>query len=776
MRKILCYAFGLLIAAPMFAQQYQADFKAAEKFKSSNIRKMLKSTRVSPRWFKDADKFWYTYTTTNGKKFYVVDPARKSKQEMFDTKDFAAQLSELTSKPWNHNDLDLKGLDLEDDNRTLTFSVDKIDYHFDLQTKRITKGDSTEKEDERNNWANYSPDSTYIAYARNHNLYLMRTDDADSTEIQLTTDGVANFSFASGRAAQTEEDTTKKYWPSIRWFKDGTKLFSNRSDSRKVGDLWVIDEMAKPRPTLESYKYAMPGDQEVPQEHLHIFHVETRERLDIEIDKYIDQTIGTYLPGETSDQLYISRLNRTSDTLDVAVINTTTGEVKELFMEANAPYINWNWRQLAILEEGKELIHWSERNGWGQLYLYDGQTGALKNKITNGGFFVTGRMQSIDTASRRVFFEGYGREEGQDPYHAKIYRANLDGSGFRMVSGEEGNHRTSFSKSSKYYVDNYSASNVVPRSVLRDANGSVLIDLETADISLLEHAGWQMPEKFTVKADDGITDLHGIMFKPFDFDSTRQYPIISYVYPGPQVESFGSSKEFTITGGYNTALAQLGFIVVSMGHRGGSPKRSKYYHTYGYQNLRDYALADDKRALEQLAERHDFINIDKVGIFGHSGGGFMSSAALLTYPGFYDAAASSAGNHDNNVYNKWWSETHNGVIRKDKTKKDDDGNEYTETTWNGKIKTNPSLAENLVGHLLLTHGTRDNNVHPANSMRLANELIKAGKRFDYMPIPGSRHGYGSKRDYYEQMMWYFFAEHLLGDYRNNVEIDQPDKE
>ena len=353
-----------------------------------------------------------------------------------------------------------------------------------------------------------------------------------------------------------------------------------------------------------------------------------------------------------------------------------------------------------------------------------------------------------------------------------MYSANLDGTGFKELSTEPANHQMRMSESSKYYVDNYSAVDMKPRSVLKDSDGNLIMDLESADLSLLEQAGWKMPERFTMKADDGITDLYGVMYKPFDFDSTRKYPVISYVYPGPQTESF--VNDFTTTGRYNTALAQLGFIVVSMGHRGGSPMRDKYYHTYGYENLRDYALADDKRSLEILAERHSFIDLDHVGIFGHSGGGFMSTAAMLMYPDFYHAAASSAGNHDNNVYNKWWGETHNGVKRVEKKKKDEDGNEYTEVTWDAKVKTNPSIAKNLKGHLLITHGTRDNNVNPANSLRLANELMKAGKRFDYMPIPGARHGYGSKRDYYEQMMWYHFAEHLLGDYRNNVEIDLPD--
>uniref|UniRef100_UPI004047E0D3 DPP IV N-terminal domain-containing protein n=3 Tax=Roseivirga sp. TaxID=1964215 RepID=UPI004047E0D3 len=768
MKKLLTLILALMVF--QVSAQQKANFKAAEKFSSSNISKLLKSTRVSPQWFKDSDKFWYTYTTTSGKQFYVVDPVKKSKSLMFDNKDFAGQLSELTRKPWNHNDLDLKEIKLKDDNKTLTFMVDSIDYMFDLNTRRITKGDSTEKKPKRNNWAGYSPDSTYITYAKNHNLYMMMAGDKDSVETQLTTDGERWFSYAFDQGDTT---TDKKSRARVRWFEDETKFFVNRSDSRKVEELFVINELNNPRPKLEVYKYAMPGELNVPQEQLEIFDVATKERMILDIAKYTDQTISPYLPGKTSAQLYMTRMNRTSDTLDVSVIDTKTGEVKVLFQDVDHPYFNWDYQQLVILEEGKELIWWSERNGWGQLYLYDGQTGQLKNKITNSGYFVTGNVQSVDTLGRKVYFEAFGKEDGIDPYYALMYKANFDGTGFKAISVENGNHRMDMNKTNRFYVDNYSAVDFTPTSVLKDNNGTVIMNLETADLSLLQQAGFKMPERFTMKADDGITDLYGVMYKPFDFDSTRKYPIISYVYPGPQVESFGN--DFSITGGYNTALAQLGFIVVSMGHRGGSPMRSKYYHTYGYQNLRDYALADDKRSLEQLAERHSWIDLDHVGIFGHSGGGFMSSAALLTYPDFYDAAASSAGNHDNNIYNKWWSETHNGVVRKDKTKKDKDGNETTTTTWDAKIKTNPSLAKNLKGHLLLTHGTIDNNVHPGNSMRLADELMKAGKRFDYMPIPGSRHGYGSKRDYYEKMMWYFFAEHLMGDYRNNVDIDLPDE-
>ena len=760
-----------LLLISFFAEaQHKANFKAAEKFSQENLSKMVKSTSVSPKWFKDSDRFWYSYTTTSGKNFYLVDPSKRTKTKLFDNLDFSAKLSELTSRPVNNNELKLDELELDDDNRTLTFQIDSIQYEYDIYRKTLRRGD-TISEEEKNNWANYAPDSSYMVFAKNHNLYLMEVGDEDSIEIQLTEDGERWFSY-QWRHGDTTAD--KRMRARATWFEDSKKIYSNRSDARKVDELFVINTLKEPRPELEVYKYAMPGEMNVPQEVLEIFDVESKSRITVEEDKYVDQTISLHKTKEKSERLYMIRLNRTSDTLDVSYVNTSDGSVKFLFEEANYPYHNWSFRQLAVLNEGRELIYWSEKNGWGQLYLYDGNTGRLKNKITNGGYFITGRIQDIDTLNRKVYYQAFGREQNVDPYYSMIYSSNFDGSGMKLLTKESYNHRVNFSESSKYFVDNYSAVDKVPTSVLRDVSGNIIMKLEETDLSLLYHAGWKMPERFKVKADDGITDLYGVMYKPFDFDPDKKYPIISYVYPGPFVESF--RNDFTISGRYNTAIAQLGFIVVSMGHRGGSPMRSKYYHTFGYQNLRDYALADDKRSLEQLAERHSWIDLDNVGIFGHSGGGFMSTAALLTYPDFYDVACSSAGNHDNNIYNQWWSETHNGVEAVYKKSKDDEGNEVQELTWDARIKTNQSLAENLKGHLLLTHGNIDNNVHPTNSLRVADELIKAGKRFDMMIFPGKRHGYGSFRSYYEKMMWYYFAEHLLGDYRDNVDIGLPESD
>jgi len=315
---------------------------------------------------------------------------------------------------------------------------------------------------------------------------------------------------------------------------------------------------------------------------------------------------------------------------------------------------------------------------------------------------------------------------------------------------------------------------MAPIAVLRDDNGKVLLNLETADLSELYKSGWKMPQTIVVKAKDGVTNLYGVMYKPFNFDSTRKYPIISYVYPGPQTESVPYG--FTVTGGKNMPLAQVGFIVVNFGHRGGSPIRNNYYHTFGYNDLRDYALADDKYGIEQLADRYKFIDITRVGIFGHSGGGFMSTAAILSYPDFYKVAVSSSGNHDNNIYNQWWGETHNGVsevVKKVKSKdgvKDSTMKETEQITFKAEVEKNQDLAKNLKGYLLLTTGDIDDNVHPGNTLRVVDQLIKANKRFDFMMLPGQRHGYGDDTPYFDRLMWYYFAEHLLGDYRTNVDL------
>jgi dipeptidyl aminopeptidase/acylaminoacyl peptidase len=333
-----------------------------------------------------------------------------------------------------------------------------------------------------------------------------------------------------------------------------------------------------------------------------------------------------------------------------------------------------------------------------------------------------------------------------------------------MLSDGEFDNRAQMGESGRFIVHSYSRVNTVPVTVLRNAQGGVVMELEEADFSMLFEAGWVMPEPFKVKAADGVTDLYGVMYKPFDFDASKVYPIVEYVYPGPQTEAV--SKFFT-DNRYEVALAQFGMIVITVGNRGGHPSRSKWYHNYGYGNLRDYGLADKKAAAEQLAMRHSFIDQDRVGIYGHSGGGFMSTAAMLVYPDFFKVAVSSAGNHTNDIYNRWWSETHHGV--KEVVEGDTVSFEY-------EIATNPQVAKNLKGHLLLATGDVDNNVHPANTIRMAEALIRANKRFDFFLFPGQRHGFGNMSDYWFWLRAEYFVKHLLGDTRWNVNINELNSE
>ena len=780
---IFAPALGLLTSLFLFAGYTQAqqtpNFELAERFTAENMQNMTGSTFLNARWIEDEDRFWYEWEDPNGKHWVFVDADDETMRPLFDRDEMAAQLSETFSRGFNAKDLDLKDFDYDTDRQLFTFHVDSIEFKYHIDRDELVKGDSLDVEEDEP-WATYSPDSTYIAFAREHDLYIMRTDDPDSTEIRLTDDGERWYSFQSDHGDTT---TTERLRSRAVWFEDEQKLYVKRQDWRDVDELWVINTVAIPRPELETYKYNMPGEENHYQDEILVFDMETHEHVRLDTDKWPDQSLGgVYFSGggiymsDESDYLWILRRNRTWDEIDVVKANTETGESEVLWSETSKPYFNVMNSYLGVINNGEEYIWWSERTGWGQLYRYDSD-GNMMNRITDGHYMV-GSVAAIDTTAQTIYYEGFGKEEGRNPFHAHYYKIDFDGSGNELLTPENANHSFRMSDTRNFFVQNYSRPDLPTKAVLRDSDGDIIFELEETDLTRMKEAGYNLPENFSVKAKDGTTDLYGVMWKPADFDPEKKYPIISYVYPGPQVEPYPRTFSIGGTAARAHSLSQVGFVVVAMGNRGGSPLREKWYHTYGHGNLRDYALADNRYGIEQLAARRSYIDLDKVGIYGHSGGGFMSTAALLTYPEFFKVAVSSAGNHDNDVYNIWWSEIHHGVDAETDTVtvEDEDGEEIEKekTTFSSQIPPNSELADNLQGRLLLIHGEMDNNVHPAHTYRVADALIRAGKRFDMMIFPEMRHGFGRYNDYFERMLWDYFAEHLLGYYPTNIDYNLPD--
>jgi dipeptidyl-peptidase 4 len=684
-------------------------------------------------------------------------------------------------------------------------------FQYDLASGKVTRLDDFKAPPKKPTWASVSPDEKWVVFARGHNLYLMDAEnyekakknpaDKSITETQLTTDGVEKYSYARVLLPEDQDQLKKddkgdadnkdgmRTPPiAIHWSKDSKKIAVIREDDRKVADLWVIHTLANPRPILETYSYAMPGDDNVPIPEMKVIDIGSKQAVVVQAKNFFDQQLsladapitnkereeqqgqnqgGGGFGGrgnarwlsDTSDKIYFTSMSRDFRKVDICVANTSDGSVKTLFQERANTWVDV--RPLRTVNNGQQFIWWSERDGWGHYYLFDAD-GKLKNQITSGEWMAD-QIVSLDEKNGVMFFTGTAHEPNEDIYYDHLYRVNLDGSGLKLLSQGNASHAFNAADDGKYFVDTYSRVDTAPKSVLWDDQGNQVTELETTDISRLLDAGYKLPTTFHVKADDGITDLYGVMFKPFDFDPNKKYPVVLYVYPGPQTESV--TKTFAAKTGAdaaNVVLAQMGIIVVEVGARGGSPQRDKWYDSYGYGNLRDYGLADKKAATEQLAAMYPFIDLNRVGIWGHSGGGFMSAAALLQYPDFFKAAWSESGNHDNNVYNKTWSEKYHGV----REEVEKDGSE--KFIYN--IDKNSELAKNLKGHLMLTTGDMDNNVHMANTMRLADALIKADKRFEMLVFPGMRHPYTPINDYVILRRCDFFAHWLLGASEDGADI------
>lgn len=829
----------LLISSTAFAQNEpvtKANYRLAERFSPKKIERMVFSTSVNPHWLETGDKFWYSYKNSECETIYLVDLTKQTKTQLFDNNKMAAKLTQITKDPydWQHlppikpkfkkNDTvfqfdvtssqdevkkkddteEQNGEEKDDEKDAKTEKKEKpkkkvFHLEYNLQTGELYEQKDWKEEKEHPSWASMSPDSSFVVFARDYNLYWMDKEnylkaleeeegEKDSTivEHQLTTEGEKNYAFGEGYTPKENDDektikkeSEKRRRAYILWSPDSKKFALERDDSRKVKALWVINVLNQPRPDLETYKYQMPGEKESPQAELWVFDMDKKEGKQIDVAAFADQTINIcrahlshkqqlkdYVPrmwlANTSEKLYFTRTSRDLHKIDVCVANTETGDVKTLVEERMNTYVEI--KDPYLFNDGKEFIEWSERDGWAHFYLYDSD-GNLKNQITSGPWH-SNNIVKVDAKNRVMYFTANAREKGENPYYQHFYKVNLDGSNLTLLDKGNFTHNVEMSDSYRYFIDNYSRVNTAPVAEVCNNDGKTVMQLETADLSNLFAAGYKFPEIFKAKAADGITDLYGVMYKPFDFDSTKRYPVVEYVYPGPQTEAVNTA--FSARMDRTDRFAQLGFVVITLGNRGGNPSRSKWYHNYGYNDLRDYGLADKKYVAEQLAYKHKYLDIEKVGITGHSGGGFMSTAALLQYPDFFSVAVSESGNHENNIYNRWWSEKHHGV----KEETDENG----ESKFIYDIEKNSQLAKNLKGHLMLVTGDIDNNVHPGNTIRMANALIKANKRFDFVLLPGQRHGYGDMTEYFFWIKADYFCKYLIGDYSISTDIFEMNRE
>ena len=874
--RLVCVFVLLAAAAPMTAKRAagpavaervlpKPNYELSAQWGSAKVAKLIFDTAVAPHWLEFSDRFWYAFQTPAEKRWWLVDPVKKTKAPLWDNAKLAANLTSILRTPYDAQHLPIGTIKFIDNDTRVRFSVDlpteskvlsatgqelsgatqqdqgarggagqrgqqvQVEeqqqdqgarggaaggppagqkrwwLEYEIATEKLTLNDKHEPEKPTPTWATVSPDKQTILFARGTNLFtmdaanyakaLVKSDDPAVVETQLTTDGEKDYGYArdtqgqgmdqqqdqqgdgqgvgtaaAARTVPTEQD--KKFGPrvpavAINWSQDNKKFALGRRDSRKVGDLWVINSLANPRPRLETYKYGMPGEENQPQSEVLTFDVASKKASPLKTTAFKDQTIGISVAPTTNLQrekqetaprwltldgskVYYSRTSRDMKRVDIVEADSATGESTVIIGERSNTYIETQpLRTLKTATGATQLIHWSERDGWGHYYLYD-STGKLIRQITSGEFQTTG-IVSVDEKTRNLYFNAAGREEGEDPYYTHLYKVSLDTGGVKLLSPGNFSHTTAMNDKSTFFVDSYSRVNTAPESVLYDALGAKVMDLEKTDLSAAMAQGFKFPEPFMVKADDGITDLYGVMYKPFDFDETKKYPIIEYVYPGPQTESV--AKTFSPRG-WSQTLANVGFIVVEVGNRGGNPSRSKWYHNFGYGNLRDYGVPDKKAAVEQLAKKYPWIDITRVGMWGHSGGGFMTAAAMFGYPDFYKVGVSESGNHDNSVYNRSWSEKHDGV--KEVVDKDD------KVKFEYDIDKNQDIARNLKGHLLLITGDIDNNVHPAGTYRVIDALIKANKRFDFILLPGQRHGYGAAGDYAAWRRIDYFAQWLLG--------------
>jgi dipeptidyl aminopeptidase/acylaminoacyl peptidase len=749
----LILSFGFVLISNVQAQQVTAeDYQRAEQFLWSNAGDLVYRTNVNPQWTDEASSFWYQLDTRRGTEFFVVDAEEQSKQSFFDQEELAEKLSEFLEEEVDPYDLPLQQLEWQYEENTITFEVDDQKLKADLESLELYE---LEEEEEGPNWypsnqLSQSPDGKWTVTRKDYNLWVKNNDTGE--EFQLTKDGNKKLIYGASlpwywrKQEGPNEKDREPLGLSVSWSEDSQKLFAHKLDLRKARLMYLLQYVPDESFRARSFSYyrALPGEDSVAKQVPYVFNIEDKSRTRIQAGPYDDLIAGNWnWYGDGSDTLHMIKRERGYGSATLLRADAGTGAVDTVFHEVSDTYVDPGKSEAEYLSDTDEFLWLSERDGWNHIYLYDLNTGEVKHQVTEGEYVVYD-VEHIDTDNRKIFFTAGGRESDRDPYLEHLYSVNFDGSDLTLLTPEDADHSIEFSGDYNYFVDTYSRVDKKPTSVLRrSSDGAVVMELEEADIEDLLATGWQHPEPFSVKARDGETDIYGVIYRPSNFDPQKEYPVIDGTYSGPQ--AVRTPKSFN--GGYlgsEQPLAELGFIVITVDGLG-TAGRSKEFQDYSWKNLGDIGSPDHIKAIEELSEQYTYMDTSRVGIYGHSAGGYDAGRAILKHPDFYKVAVSSAGNHDHRIAKAFWPEVYMDYP---------DGPHYEE-------QSNINMAENLEGHLLLAHGDLDDNVHPAGTIRLANALIEAGKSFDMLIMPNEDHGM-SGTDYFTVKRWNYFVEHLLG--------------
>jgi dipeptidyl aminopeptidase/acylaminoacyl peptidase len=748
-----------------------ADYARAEKMLAQGVSSLVVGGSVEPTWLPD-ERFTYRSVTADGSQFVLVDPAKKTRGPAFDHEKVAATLAAAAKITVSAKQLPFQAIELSADAKTVSFDAERRRWSCDVAGAKCTdvgeavggrgaaaggrgggqggRGQAAAGRGGRGGAAAAgvaSPDGKRAVFIRDWNLWVR--DVASGQEKQLTTDGVKDFGYATDNAGWASSDRAI-----VLWSPDSKKVATYQQDEREVGEMYLVNTTVG-HPTLKAWKYPLPGDKVVAMMHRVIIDVDAAK-----ITRF--QTPPDYHRAMLSDNFSVNDMKWSPDAAQLAYVSTSrdhkqatvrvadaaTGVVRTVFEETSKTQFESiaGWR---VLWPTNEIIWSSERDDWAQLYLYDLTTGKVRNAITTGEGPVTA-ITRLDEKTRVMWYTALGREKGQDPYFKHAYRVGLDGKNPVSLAPDDGDHDVQYSPSGRYAIDTYSKADVAPVVALRDGDGKLVMPLEKADISKLVATGWKPPMPITMKAADGKTDIYGMLFRPSNFDPSRKYPIINNAYPGPQSGSTGA-RSFSAARGDRQALAELGFIVVTIDGRG-TPNRSKSFHDAYYGAMgRDNTLPDQVAGMKELAKRFPWIDIDRAAMWGHSGGGFISADAMFRYPDFFKVGISESGNHDQRNYEDDWGERYQGLLVKN-----------ADGTDNYEVEANQTMAKNLKGKLMLAHGMMDGNVPPYNTLVVVEALIKANKDFDLVLFPNQAHGYGDQSSYMMRRRWDYFVKWLLG--------------